>query len=106
MNRSTLILKEKLVRQNGLVREAVIWKVSKSDKYQDGVRYRLALVDSFTGKVLVLFDNHFPKGHHKHLHGEESPYRFSTVSELVDDFLSTCEKEEAKYESNANPNKS
>jgi hypothetical protein len=96
VNRSTLILKEKLVLQNGLVREAVIWKVTKSQKYPDGVRYRLALVDSLSGQILVLFDNHFPKGHHKHHHGVESAYEFSSTDKLVDDFLELCKKEEAK----------
>ena len=96
MNLSTLILKQKLVLPNGLVREAVIWKAAKSHKYPEGVRYRLALVDPFTGEVLVLFDNHFPKGHHKHLRGAESSYRFDSVTQLVDDFLEICEKEEAK----------
>ncbi len=98
MNRSSLILKQKLVLQNGLVREAVIWKVTKSQKYPDGVRYRLALADPFSGELLVLFDNHFPKGHHKHLHGVESAYEYGSVDQLVDDFLSVCKKEETKYE--------
>jgi hypothetical protein len=70
--RSTLVLKEKLVLGSGLVREAVIWEVTKTPKYPDGIRYRPALVNRFSGEVLVLFDNHFPKGHHKHLQGAET----------------------------------
>ena len=95
-NRSILLAKEKLVLSNGLVREVVVWKVPETDKYPDGVRYRMALVVPSSGQVLVLFDNHFPKGHHKHLKGNESSYEYHSVGQLVEDFLTGCKNEEEK----------
>lgn len=35
----------------------------------------------------VLYDNHHPKGHHRHLGGKEEAYGFVDVGRLVDDFL-------------------
>jgi hypothetical protein len=33
----------------------------------------------------VLYDNHEPKGHHRHLEGVEEPYAFVDVDRLLDD---------------------
>mgnify|MGYP001558690658 CR=1 len=46
--RGILVFREKLTLPSGKLREAVIWKVPRSEKYPDGVRYRLALVDPFS----------------------------------------------------------
>jgi len=47
-----------------------------------------------TGKVLVLFDNHFPKGHHRHFaDGTEAPYNFQSVSKLVEDYIQSVKEE-------------
>jgi hypothetical protein len=35
----------------------------------------------------ILYDNHHPKGHHKHISGREAPYAFVTARQLVADFL-------------------
>lgn len=98
--KAQLVFREKLVLRGGLVREVVIWRISKGERYPDGVRYRLALVNPFIGSVLVLFDNHYPKGHHVHSsNGTERAYRFESVEKLVDDFLSMAEEEMRKNES-------
>ena len=34
-----------------------------------------------------LYDNHHPKGHHRHISGREAPYTFVTATRLVADFL-------------------
>ncbi len=34
----------------------------------------------------VLYDNHHPKGHHRHLSGVEEPYQFLTVDQVLADF--------------------
>ncbi|MBI3556559.1 MAG: hypothetical protein HY074_09875 [Deltaproteobacteria bacterium] len=95
--KAKLVFREKLTLRSGRLRDAVIWSVPISARYPDGVKYRLALVDPFTGRVLVLFDNHFPKGHHCHLKtGEEIPYVFKSVDKLVDDYFKAIEGEEDK----------
>jgi len=34
----------------------------------------------------VLYDNHHPKGHHRHIEGTEKPYVFVDVDRLITDF--------------------
>jgi hypothetical protein len=97
LQKARLIFREKLTLRSGRLRDAVIWQVPVSERYPNGVKYRLALIAPFTGKVLILFDNHFPKGHHCHLKtGEEVPYDFESVEKLVNDYLKAIEYEENK----------
>ena len=94
-----LFLHEKQVLRGGLLREGVIWRVPVSERYPDGVRYRLALVDTVSNRVLALFDNHHPKGHHSHWEdGSETAYSFQTVAKLVEDYLDAVSQEERRRE--------
>ena len=103
MAKAKLLYKEKLVLRSGLLRDGVIWKVPKNAHYPDGVRYRLALVEVISGKIIALFDNHHPKGHHLHLEdGTERSYRFESVGKLVDDYLRMISQEEEKREGQKN----
>ncbi|MBI4402542.1 MAG: hypothetical protein HY537_00180 [Deltaproteobacteria bacterium] len=95
-----LVFREKLSLQSGLLRDEVIWKIPKSERYPEGIRYCLALVDPTAEKVLVLFDNHHPKGHHRHFQdGREEPYQFDTVEQLIKDYLAAVDQEERNRES-------
>ena len=38
------------------------------------------------GKVLVAYDNHSPKGHHRQFGEEEGPYDFNGFEKLREDF--------------------
>ena len=79
------ILKTKVVLTNGVIVEIKIWEMSRQSKqYPDGFKYSLYAV--FCGKTLVGYDNHHPKGHHKHIGDEQLPYEFSTLDKLKDDF--------------------
>jgi len=35
----------------------------------------------------VLYDNHHPKGHHRHIEGVEEPYQFVELDRLIADFM-------------------
>lgn len=61
-------------------------EVPKSDDYPLGLKYSLFLVEKRSGRVLVGFDNHRPKGPHMHLRGKELAYEFKNEEQLVDDF--------------------
>ena len=99
--RAKLLHKSKLVLNSGLAREVVIWKVPISRDYPEGIKYRFILVDPVWKKVLVLFDNHSPKGHHRHDgEGTEFPYVFLSVQSLLQDFDTFCNLEERSYENN------
>ena len=71
--------------QQRFVLEVKIHKVGVSARYPDGVRYGLILVDTVTGKK-ILMDNHHPKGHHIHLGDQEIPYDYTSDDRLIEDF--------------------
>jgi hypothetical protein len=89
---SKRILYRKVVDEEGNVLEAVIWRVPVSAKAPDGVRYRLAFIPAGMREPAVLYDNHHPKGHHRHVEGVQEPYRFETVDKLVRDFKADVER--------------
>jgi hypothetical protein len=59
--------------------------------YPEGVRYSLCLVDRPTGEVVLLYDIHRGKPHHRHLRGQELPYTFVDEDTLLTDFLRDVE---------------
>jgi hypothetical protein len=76
----------KVTDEDGDIREFVVWEVVVDGKYPEGVKYRLAFIPRGARRPAVLYDNHHPKGHHKHLEALESPYAFSGVEDLMADF--------------------
>ena len=84
MPRAVKILHEKIRTAEGVVVEFKVWKVPKSANYPEGVKYSFFAVRS--GTVLVGYDNHRPKGHHRHFAGEERPYDFGGFDKLRRDF--------------------
>jgi Family of unknown function (DUF6516) len=81
-----LYLRSKLTDDERNIREIVIWKVERSTNTPDGVRYRLAFIPAGERRPRVLYDNHPPKGHHRHIVGTQSAYRFEMVTKLLRDF--------------------
>ncbi len=81
-----LLLRDKFTDEDGDLHEWVVWRVPFDRLYREGVRYRLAFIPRGMGKPAVLYDNHHPKGHHKHLEDLEQPYLFSTIAQLRADF--------------------
>jgi len=53
----------------------------------EGIRYSLCLVELERGEVVLLYDIHRGKSHHRHLRGEEISYRFLDEDSLLDDFF-------------------
>lgn len=60
-----------------------IWQVPVSRSSPDGIDYSLISPD---GERLVGYDNHWPKGHHRHVLAEEGPYTYKGIDALVADF--------------------
>jgi len=87
-----LVLYQKVIDEEGNILEMTIWRVPKSPKTPEGVRYRLAYIPSGEGKPAVLYDNHHPKGHHRHFRGSEAPYEFVGVDRLIEDFKADIAK--------------
>jgi hypothetical protein len=84
---ATLLRRTKYVDADGDLVELVLWRVGRSAAYPDGVRYRLVLVLAGVRAPTVLYDNHHPKGYHRHRDRAEEPYPFTTVTRLLRDFL-------------------
>jgi hypothetical protein len=84
--RAELCLRTKLTDDETSIREIVIWQVERSTNTPDGVRYRLAFVPAGERRPSVLYDNHPPKGHHRHIGGTQSAYQFESVEKLLSDF--------------------
>ena len=86
------VLREKLWNEEGNLVEMVIWRVEPTSKQPDGLRYRLAFVRTGEEEPAVLYDNHHPKGHHRHLEGVEEPYHFTDARQLIEDFQADLER--------------
>jgi hypothetical protein len=57
-----------------------------SEDYPEGLRYSLCLVDLVENAVVLLYDIHRGKGHHRHLRGKEEPYAYRSPATLMADF--------------------
>jgi hypothetical protein len=85
--RAKLITRRKWTDERGNLYEIVLWKVERNARHPEGVRYRLAFIRAGEEAPAVLYDNHHPKGHHRHISGRQAPYAFVTARRLVADFL-------------------
>ena len=86
------MLREKVIDEQGNIFEMVIWRVPTTSRTPSGVRYRLAFVPRGEEQPTVLYDNHSPKGHHRHVRGAEEPYNFVDVEQLVADFTADVQR--------------
>ena len=68
-----------------------IWELSSARAGHQRVRYRLSLI-SPSGERVVGYDNHHPKGDHRHYMGREAEYGFKDPEMLVRDFLEDVEQ--------------
>jgi len=84
---ATPIRREKIIDEDGNILELVIWRVPSTPHSPAGVRYRLAFVRAGELTPAVLYDNHLPKGDHRHIEGVEHAYVFVDVDQLVVDFI-------------------
>jgi len=92
MGRARLVLREKVIDEDGNITEFAIWEVPGQRGTVGRVRYRLAFVRRGERTPVVLYDNHDPKGHHRHLEGIEEPYQFVDVDHLLVDFAADVQR--------------
>lgn len=79
---------------DGSIVQIVIWDIPRTHDRPDGIRYRLAYIPAQAAGPAVLYDNHHPKGHHKHIRGVEYAYEFSDWNKLIEDFYKDKEAHE------------
>jgi hypothetical protein len=93
--KAELITRFKDITDEGGVIELVVWRVPQPvPPTTHGYKYRA--VYSLNGVRVVGFDNERGKGDHRHLHGVERAYRFTTVDALVEDFIAAVEAARSK----------
>ena len=88
-----LILHSKVVLKSGVIVEMKVWELDRTERYPDGCKY--SLYGIYGGRVLVGYDNHHPKGHHRHLGKVEMKYDFSSLENLRNDFKADLEQQMA-----------
>ena len=85
-----LISRFKDVTPDGDIIEWVIWRVQQAvPPTEHGFKYRAVYI--VDGQRRVGFDNERGKGDHCHLDGQEIPYEFRGVEQLVEDFIAAVE---------------
>jgi hypothetical protein len=87
---ATLITRSKTVLAKGEIVELVIWRVPRPvPPSQHTFKYRAVYI--VAGVRVVGFDNELGEGDHMHVHGKELPYAFTTVDQLIEDFIAAVD---------------
>lgn len=84
--KARLLFRSKRTDLDGDLWDLVVWLVPESPQSPSGVRYRLAFVPYGSTRPTVLYDNHFPKGPHKHLGDVEEPMVYDSLEALEAEF--------------------
>ena len=92
MAKATLIYHDKAALPEGGIVEMMIWSLPQATAERPhGLKYRLYYGKD--GERIVGYDNEAGKGDHRHLRGREEAYTFTTVEQLITDFLADVAKE-------------
>ncbi len=93
--KSRLAFHDKAVYPDGAIIEMTIWELPAAVL---GSQHRLkySLFYGIPGTHIVGYDNERGKGDHKHTGKHEEAYLFTTVEQLIADFLSDVAKERSK----------
>lgn len=93
--KAKLITRLKDMTPEGSVIELVVWRVPQPvPPSGHGFKYRAAY--AVDGVRVVGFDNERGKGDHCHIRGTERPYDFTTVVQLVEDFIAAVDAARSK----------
>jgi len=86
-----LLFRDKYIFADGAIREMVIWHLPEADSERPhGLKY--SLFYGYPELCLVRYDNERGKGDHRHEDGQETPYRFISVEQLIQDFKADIER--------------
>ena len=89
--RAITLYENKMIFSDGAIMEARI--VIVPEAVQGSAHHlKYSLFYGRPGQRLVAYDNERPKGDHKHIGDREERYRFTTIEQLVSDFLDDVER--------------
>lgn len=95
MSKARLIFEDKATYPDGAVLEMRIWRLPKSDRERPhGLKY--SLYYGKDGIRQVGYDNERGKGDHRHYGVREAEYVFTTLEQLMADFLADVERARSK----------
>jgi len=77
---------------DGAIVEMTIWKVP-APVSGSAHAFKYSLFYGYPGKRVVGYDNERGKGDHRHRREVEEPYTFTTVEQLMNDFLTDVAEE-------------
>ena len=85
--KARLVFRKKEVYTDGSLTEIRIWQVRKSAAFPTGVKYAFYFISPPPECLVILgYDNHHGKGHHRHAQGREMPVVTSSVNALLQRF--------------------
>lgn len=91
------LLKERRPLTSDSFLDMVIWQVPEPKLGSDHhFKYRLAFI--VDGSCVLRYDNEAGKGNHKHIGDTEVAYTFTTLKQLVDDFLGNVSQWRQEHE--------
>lgn len=89
--KAELIIDQKTIDLYGAIIQMIVWKVpTPVPPTTHGFKYRLVYIHN--GQRIVGFDNERGKGDHMHLDGQELRYEFTSLTQLIEDFISEVDK--------------
>jgi hypothetical protein len=93
--KATLITEFKDVSEDDSIIQMIVWRLPVPvPPTAHGFKYRLVYVVDVAR--VVGFDNERGKGDHCHLDGQEFSYCFSTIDQLIEDFIKEVDKRRAR----------
>ncbi|MDR1849730.1 MAG: DUF6516 family protein [Zoogloeaceae bacterium] len=93
--KAMLLFEDRMIYPDGAIIEMRIWKLPRQDvERPHGLKY--SLFYGCNGERVIGYDNERGKGDHRHYRGREMPYEFSTVFQLVADFMDDIERERSE----------
>ena len=85
--KARLVFHKKEVYVDGSLTEILIWQVVTSPSFPTGIKYAFYFIGPAPEReVLLGYDNHHGKGHHRHEHGKETSVTVASVSALLQRF--------------------
>ncbi|SOE86960.1 hypothetical protein SAMN05446935_7495 [Burkholderia sp. YR290] len=87
-----LLFEDRVDYPDGAIAELRILKLPEADSERaHGLKY--SLYYGRDGERIIGYDNERGKGDHRHYRDREEPYTFTTVRQMVADFLNDVERE-------------
>jgi hypothetical protein len=90
--RARLLFRDRYLFDDGAVMEMTIWEVPEPVAASVH-RLKYSLFYGYPGRRVIGYDNERGKGDHKHLGDRQLEYHFTSVEQLVADFLADVQRE-------------